>query len=40
MDIGTRDFAKLAHLLTLTKIECYGQPSQRRSGSCGLRRPR
>jgi hypothetical protein len=27
MDIGSREFRKLAHLITLTAIECYGQPS-------------
>ena len=29
MDIGGAEFAKLAHLLTLTAIECYGRPSER-----------
>jgi hypothetical protein len=29
MDIGSREFRKLAHLLTLTAIECYGRPSER-----------
>ena len=29
MDIGGAEFRKLAHLLTLTAIECYGQPSER-----------
>jgi hypothetical protein len=29
MDIGSKVFAKLAHLLTLTAIECYGRPSER-----------
>ena len=29
MDIGSKEFAKLAHLLTLTAIECYGRPSER-----------
>ena len=29
MDIGSAEFRKLAHLLTLTAIECYGQPSER-----------
>jgi hypothetical protein len=29
MDIGGSEFRKLAHLLTLTSIECYGQPSER-----------
>ena len=33
MNIGTPEFAKLAHLLTLTKIECYGQPSQKALGT-------
>jgi hypothetical protein len=27
MDIGGEEFRKLAHLLTLTAIECYGRPS-------------
>ena len=29
MEIGSGEFRKLAHLLTLTKIECYGRPSER-----------
>jgi hypothetical protein len=29
LDIGGREFRKLAHLLTLTAIECYGRPSER-----------
>jgi hypothetical protein len=29
MDIGSAEFRKLAHLLTLTEIECYGRPSER-----------
>jgi hypothetical protein len=29
MDIGSGEFRKLAHLLTLTAIECYGRPSER-----------
>jgi len=29
MDVGGAEFRKLAHLLTLTSIECYGRPSQR-----------
>src|SRR4030095_16187017 len=29
MDIGSKEFAKLAHLLTLTAIECYGRPGER-----------
>jgi hypothetical protein len=29
LDIGIREFSKLAHLLTLTAIECYGRPSDR-----------
>ena len=29
MDIGSAEFRKLAHLVTLTAIECYGQPSER-----------
>jgi hypothetical protein len=29
MDIGSEEFRKLAHLLTLTAIECYGRPSER-----------
>ena len=32
MDMGTKEFAKLAHLLTLTAIECYGRPSERALG--------
>jgi hypothetical protein len=32
MDIGSKEFAKLAHLLTLTAIECYGRPSERALG--------
>lgn len=28
MDIGGTEFRKLAHLLTLTGIECYGRPSE------------
>ncbi len=28
MDIGSGEFRKLAHLLTLTAIECYGRPSE------------
>jgi hypothetical protein len=28
MDIGGEEFRKLAHLLTLTAIECYGRPSE------------
>jgi hypothetical protein len=32
MEIGGPEFARLAHLLTLTAIECYGQPSQRALG--------
>jgi hypothetical protein len=27
MDVGAAEFRKLAHLLTLTAIECYGRPS-------------
>jgi hypothetical protein len=27
MDVGGAEFRKLAHLLTLTGIECYGRPS-------------
>jgi hypothetical protein len=27
LDIGSSEFRKLAHLLTLTAIECYGRPS-------------
>jgi hypothetical protein len=40
MDIGSREFGKLAHLLTLTAIECYGRRAKGRSSSCGIRRPR
>ena len=29
LDIGAAEFSKLAHLLTLTAIECYGRPSER-----------
>jgi hypothetical protein len=29
LDIGSAEFRKLAHLLTLTEIECYGRPSER-----------
>ena len=29
MDIGSEEFRKLAHLLTLRSIECYGRPSER-----------
>jgi hypothetical protein len=29
MDVGGEEFRKLAPLLTLTAIECYGQPSER-----------
>jgi hypothetical protein len=29
MDIGNAEFRKLAHLLTLTGIECYGRPTER-----------
>ena len=29
LDIGGAEFGKLAHLLTLTAIECYGRPSAR-----------
>jgi hypothetical protein len=29
MEIGGAEFRKLAHLLTLTSIECYGRPSAR-----------
>jgi hypothetical protein len=29
LDIGGEEFRKLAHLLTLTAIECYGRPSER-----------
>jgi len=29
MDIGRAQFLKLAHLVTLTAIECYGRPSKR-----------
>jgi hypothetical protein len=29
MDIGSEEFRKLAHLVTLTSIECYGRPSDR-----------
>ena len=29
LDIGGDEFRKLAHLVTLTAIECYGRPSER-----------
>jgi len=29
LDIGGAEFGKLAHLLTLTTIECYGRPSEK-----------
>ena len=29
MDVGSAEFRKLAHMLTLTSIECYGRPSER-----------
>jgi hypothetical protein len=29
LDIGGREFRNLAHLLTLTSIECYGRPSEK-----------
>ena len=29
MEVGAAEFRKLAHLLTLTGIECYGRPSER-----------
>jgi hypothetical protein len=29
MEIGSGEFRKLAHLVTLTAIECYGRPSVR-----------
>jgi hypothetical protein len=29
MEIGGEEFRKLAHLVTLTAIECYGRPSER-----------
>ena len=29
MEIGGREFRKLAHLVSLTAIECYGRPSER-----------
>jgi len=32
LDIGGAEFGKLAHLLTLTAIECYGRPSERALG--------
>jgi hypothetical protein len=28
LEVGGPEFRKLAHLLTLTRIECYGQPSR------------
>ena len=32
MEIGGGEFRKLAHLVTLTGIECYGRPSERALG--------
>jgi len=29
MDVGSREFSKFAHLVTLTAIECYGRPSEK-----------
>lgn len=29
LDVGGAEFRKLSHLLTLTRIECYGRPSKR-----------
>lgn len=29
MEVGGAEFRKLAHLVTLTAIECYGRPSNR-----------
>jgi hypothetical protein len=29
LDVGSAEFRKLAHLLTLTGIECYGRPSEK-----------
>src|SRR5437867_306367 len=29
MEIGSAEFRKLAHMLTLSSIECYGRPSER-----------
>jgi hypothetical protein len=29
LDVGSAEFRKLAHLLTLTAIECYGRPSEK-----------
>jgi hypothetical protein len=29
LEVGGAEFRKLAHLLTLTAIECYGRPSER-----------
>lgn len=29
LEIGGEEFRKLAHLLTLTAVECYGRPSER-----------
>jgi hypothetical protein len=29
LDVGGEEFRKLAHLLRLTGIECYGRPSER-----------
>jgi hypothetical protein len=29
LDVGGTEFRKLAHLLTLTAIECYGRPSEK-----------
>jgi hypothetical protein len=40
LDIGSREFSKLAHLLTLTAMECYGRPSDRALNSSGTKPPR
>jgi hypothetical protein len=32
MEVGGGEFRKLAHLVTLTGIECYGEPSERALG--------
>ena len=37
MDIGSGEFRKLAHLVTLTAIECYGRPSERALEQLGVR---
>ena len=40
LEIGGPEFRKLAPLLTLTAIECYGRPSQKALASWSARQPR